>query len=88
MSKWTKLRRKLLSGAADRNIRFEELMGYVAHLEFHIHTVGSHRVCSRHDVEEKLVLQPLGDGSAKPYQVKQVRKVVQQYGLGAEDDEV
>lgn len=30
----------------------------------------------------KLVLQPLRDGSAKLYQVRQVRSVVQQFGLG------
>lgn len=88
MGRWDKFRRRLLSGAADRNIRFDELIGYLKHLDFEVHVEGSHHVCSRRDLVEKLVLQPLPDGSAKPYQVRQVRKLVQQYGLGAEDDEV
>lgn len=88
MGKWTKLRARLLSGAADRNVRFAELIGYLQHLDFDVRTEGSHRVCSRADIVDKIVLQPLGDGSAKPYQVKQVRRLVQQYGLGADDDEV
>ena len=88
MGKWDKFRRKLLSGGSDRNIRFSELIGYVKDLGFDVHIQGSHHVCSRHNLSENLVLQPLGDGNAKPYQVKQVRALVQQYGLGAEDDEI
>lgn len=88
MGKWEKFRKRLLSGAADRNIRFQDLIGYVRHLGFEVHVEGSHHVCSRDSIPDKFVLQPLKDGSAKSYQVKQVRRIVQQYGLGADDDEV
>jgi hypothetical protein len=88
LGRWEKFRRKLLSGASDRNIRFSELIGYVRDLGFDVHVQGSHHVCSKPDLVEKLVLQPLPDGNAKLYQVKQVRALVQQYGLGAEDDEI
>ncbi len=37
---------------------------------------GSHRVYTRGDVREILNLQPLGNGKAKPYQVKQVRGIL------------
>ena len=41
---------------------------------------GSHHIFSRPGVDEILNLQPLGS-LAKPYQVKQVRKVVIRYKL-------
>jgi hypothetical protein len=37
-------------------------------------------------VEEILNLQPKG-GKAKPYQVKQVRRLIVEYKLGGQDDE-
>jgi len=43
---------------------------------------GSHHIFSRRDVEEILNLQPRGY-LAKPYQVKQVRRVLIRYKLGA-----
>jgi len=85
---WDKFRIRLLAGSSDRNIRFDELVGYLKHVGFECRISGSHHVLSRREVAEILVLQPAGKGSAKPYQVKQVRKVVQQYRLGAESDEV
>lgn len=88
MSKWSKFRRALLTASSDRNIRFEDLIGYIRHLGFHIRMQGSHHVCTKPDVLTILVLQPQKDGAAKPYQVKQVRQLVQEYKLGAQDDEV
>jgi len=43
-------------------------------------TRGSHHIFSRPGVDEILNLQPIGS-LAKPYQVKQVRKVVIRYKL-------
>jgi hypothetical protein len=48
---------------------------------------GSHHIFSRGGVIEILNLQPLGDGMAKPYQVRQVRDVILKYRLGAANDE-
>ena len=42
---------------------------------------GSHRIFSRDDVAEILNLQPRPDGTAKPYQVRQVREVILRYQL-------
>lgn len=42
---------------------------------------GSHHIFSRDGIPEILNLQPLPGGGAKPYQVKQVRQLVSQYGL-------
>ena len=44
---------------------------------------GSHHIFTRDDIEEILNLQPLGS-LAKPYQVKQVRKVLVRYKLAEE----
>jgi len=45
---------------------------------------GSHHIFTHEDVVEILNLQPRAGGSAKPYQVKQVRTVITAYGLGLE----
>jgi hypothetical protein len=44
---------------------------------------GSHRIFFRDGVVEILNLQPRPDGTAKPYQVRQVRDVILKYGLAA-----
>ena len=45
---------------------------------------GSHRIFTRHGMEEILNLQPKGS-KAKPYQVKQVRNILVKYRLGETD---
>jgi hypothetical protein len=47
---------------------------------------GSHHIFTREGVEEILNLQPKG-AKAKPYQVKQVRKVILDYKLGDGKDD-
>lgn len=86
MSKWAKVRRRLLSGEADQNIRFAELVGYLKHLGFLERIRGDHHILYREGVEEILNLQPRTDGTAKPYQVKQVRGILLKYHLGGDDD--
>jgi len=46
-----------------------------------------HHIFSKEEVAEIINLQPLKDGKAKPYQVKQVRGVILKYKLhkGAKD---
>ncbi len=43
-----------------------------------------HHIFSKHGIEEIVNLQPKGT-KAKPYQVKQVRKLIVRYKLGASD---
>ena len=45
---------------------------------------GDHHIFYREGVEEILNIQPLEDGKAKTYQVKQVRGVILKYKLHAE----
>jgi hypothetical protein len=42
---------------------------------------GSHHIYSRDGVAEIVNLQPGDDGKAKPYQVKQVKEILDKYKL-------
>ena len=81
MTKWDKFRATLMEGRSDKNIDFDELITFLQRLDFAERTSGSHHVLTHEDVAEILSLQRKPDGKAKPYQVKQVRLVIDQYGL-------
>ncbi len=42
---------------------------------------GDHYIFFREGIEEIINLQPLKDGKAKPYQVKQTRSIILKYKL-------
>lgn len=86
MSKWAKFRRRLLSGKSDKNIRFSDLATYLRRLGFEERVQGSHHIFTREGVAEQIVLQSLDDGTAKSYQVKQVRGILEKYDLGGSDE--
>jgi len=76
---------RVLRGSSDAGIRFDDLRTLLRRMGFQERIRGSHYIFTRDGVEEILNLQPRGS-MAKPYQVKQVRKVLVQYKLaeGAE----
>ena len=73
----------VLRGTSDANIQFAGLCQLLSSLGFRERIRGDHHIFVKGGVEEILNLQPKG-GKAKPYQVKQVRKVIQRYKLGGE----
>jgi hypothetical protein len=75
---------KVLSGLSDKNIRFSELRSLVSSLGFDERIRGDHHIFTHAGVAEILNLQPLRDGMAKAYQVKQVRSIILRYKLGKE----
>jgi len=79
-----KLIARLLTGASDAAISFAELGALLRSLGFAERIRGSHHIFTREDVEEILNLQPKGQ-RAKPYQVKQVRRLILRYRLGEDD---
>ena len=84
MSWIDRLRQRILSGRADANIRFDDLRLFLLRLGFVERTRGSHHIFRKEGVRERINLQR--DGSqAKPYQVRQVRRVILRYGLEGED---
>ena len=84
MGKYSKLRGKILSGASDSNIEFQELCRLLIRLGFEERIRGDHHIFVKENIAEIVNLQPNGS-KAKPYQVKQVRSLVTKYELGNAD---
>ena len=78
---YNKLVARILGGASDANIHFEELCALLKNLGFELRVKGSHHIFRKEQVVEKINLQRDGN-MAKPYQVKQVRKIIVKYKLG------
>jgi hypothetical protein len=73
--------KRVLSGLADRNIRFQDLKKLLSHLGFSGRIKGDHHIFYKEGIQEIINLQPLGDERAKSYQVKQVRELIFKYKL-------
>jgi hypothetical protein len=69
MSKFDKLRQKIMDGKSDANINFEDLRGLLISLGFVERINGSHHLYRREGIIEKPNLQRDGN-KAKSYQVK------------------
>jgi predicted RNA binding protein YcfA (HicA-like mRNA interferase family) len=70
-----KLLRKIIGGA--RNIRFAEMVNLVRGFGFKLsRTDGSHHIFARPDISELVNLQNV-KGQAKPYQIRQFLKLVE-----------
>ncbi len=87
MSKFEKILLKILRGTSDNNIPFEQLFQLLTNMGFNQRIRGSHHIFTKDGVEEILSIQPKG-GTAKTYQVKQVREIILKYRLGDSDNEV
>jgi predicted RNA binding protein YcfA (HicA-like mRNA interferase family) len=73
--------RKVLSGFSDKNIKFSDLRRLLFRLGFDERIKGSHHIFYKEGIAEIINLQPLKDGKAKPYQVKQVRSIILKYKI-------
>ena len=81
MARKKRILRQVLGGHSDANVRFDALRHLLREQGFAERQRGSHHIFRKDGVPELLVLQR--DGShAKPYQVRQVRKVILDYRLG------
>ena len=85
MSKFDEILKKVLRGASDANIDFEDLSQLLRELEFQERIRGSHHIYSKDGVMEIINLQAKGS-KAKLYQVKQVRNLILKYKLAGEND--
>lgn len=84
MAKRDRLLWLVLRGGSDANIRFTDLCQLLLSLGFEERIRGSHHVFVRAGIDDLINLQKEGS-KAKPYQVRQVRKVLARYGLGRND---
>ncbi len=80
-----KLLDRILLGASDADISFEEMRHLLLRLGFRERIRGSHHIFAKEGVEEILNLQSKA-GRAKAYQVRQVRGVFLKYKLGGAAD--
>jgi predicted RNA binding protein YcfA (HicA-like mRNA interferase family) len=70
-----------------RNLRFERLCGIAEKFGFRFRGgKGSHRVFVRLGIREILTFQNVG-GKAKPYQVRQLIKIIEEHRLDEEGEE-
>jgi predicted RNA binding protein YcfA (HicA-like mRNA interferase family) len=76
---------KILAGS--QNVRFAEMRGLVEAFGFSLTRVsGSHHIFTHSDIPELVNLQKVR-GQAKPYQVRQFLKLVEEYNLTLEEDQ-
>jgi hypothetical protein len=86
MARQDRLLLQILRGTSDANINFEGLRRLLRRLGFDERIRGSHHIFTRDGVEEIINLQAKGK-HAKPYQVKQVRRIILKYRLGGNDEQ-
>ena len=84
MNRHERLLRRILGGRSDANIRFDELRALMLYLGFDERIRGSHHVYRRRGISEKVNLQR-DDGNAKPYQVRQFRRLALKYEMGGDE---
>jgi predicted RNA binding protein YcfA (HicA-like mRNA interferase family) len=77
-----KLLLRIVRGDSEANIPFEEMRALLRAIGFTERVKGSHHIFTKSGVPEILNLQPKGGGKSKPYQVKQVRRIILAYDLG------
>jgi len=75
---------RILSGLADKNIRFQDMRNLLKDFGFSERIKGDHHIFYREGIEEIINLQPLKGGKSKAYQVKQVRGIILKYKLHGE----
>jgi predicted RNA binding protein YcfA (HicA-like mRNA interferase family) len=71
--------------ASSANVSFDDMRKLVEAFGFHLSRAsGSHHIYVRADIRELVNLQEV-NGKAKPYQVRQFLKLVEEYNLTLED---
>ena len=85
MAKRSKIFEKLISGS--KNISFSEFISLLEGFGYIMERIhGSHNVFKHPNVPQLLSTQPRKDGKAKPYQLRQFLKQVEEYQLNLEED--
>ena len=79
-----RLLRRLSSGEV-YNVAFADFVDLLNGFGFRlVRTSGSHHIFSRPNLNENINLQPVR-GEAKPYQIRQLLRLVERYNLPLED---
>ena len=83
-----KILNRVLEGLSDKNIGFRDITRLLNNFGFSSRTKGDHYIFHKEGIEEIINLQPLRNGKAKAYQVRQVRTIILKYKLHREDRNV
>jgi hypothetical protein len=83
MAKHEKLLQRILLGKSDSSVSFEDLRNLLIYLGFVERIRGGHHIFVKEGVMDLINLQR-DKKMAKAYQVRQVRSVIVQYGLGGD----
>ena len=86
MGKFDRLIEQILNGTSDNNFAFTDLQNVLEYLGFACRIKGSHFIYKKDVFPERINIQPNGS-KAKSYQVRQVRNLINKYGLGGESDD-
>ena len=82
MSQYEKIRSDVLSGNCDKNISEADMKFFLTKIgATRKRTTGSHIQYTIDNIPELINIQPK-NGKIKPYQVKQIRNIVNKYRLG------
>lgn len=85
MAKPRKILQQALSGS--KNIRFGDFVTLIEAFGFALERIsGSHHIFSHPAVPQTISVQPYSGSQAKPYQIRQFLKIVEQYELALEGD--
>lgn len=79
---------KILSGISDKNIKFSEMREILIKFGFAERIKGDHHIFTMNGIMEIINIQPLRDGNAKAYQVKQIRNIILKYKIHKEPKNV
>lgn len=78
---------KRLEAGSFENVKFRDLVRLVEAFGFELRgQTGSHRIYKHPTLHEKLNLQPRGK-DAKPYQIRQLMRLVAQYAMTLEEND-
>lgn len=85
MSRYSKIREKIMSGKSDNNIAEDDMYYYLDMIGgFYKRTHGSHRMYGFQNIPEQINIQPK-NGKIKGYEVRQIRELTKKYKLDRED---
>lgn len=80
MTKKQKLFEKAIK--SPRNLSFDDFTTLLGNFGFsRDRSSGSHQIYSHPDALDSIVIQPSKDSKAKPYQIKQFLRIVEEYNL-------
>ncbi len=80
LSKHAKVKDRILDGRANANVDFQDLRSLLTSLGFSERINSSHHIFTKEGIADIVNIQPKG-GKGKPYQVRQIARIIKQNNL-------